>query len=158
MNYQTQQLIETATAMMVMMMGVGMVRPMMLQQDKTKNEVTPEATRIYMLDPEVVDLVKELNSRRMNTLSSHAGGGKVHPRGYVFFNRVLQDKEIAELKAIASKYNLKNLEITRSDPERNITTIEFDSISVGGKHNSVPVELPETWTTEAPTKVPFRSY
>ena len=107
--------------------------------------VTPEVTT-YMLDPEVVDLVKELNKANLFTLSSHAGSSEISPRGYVVFNRNLSPNDIAKFKKIASKYNLKNLDIEVSRvgaPDQ--TAIHFGSIFKGGKPNSVEVELPKTW-------------
>ena len=49
-NYQTQQLVEVMTAMMMMAMGVGMVTPVMLQRVKIPTSLKPLAKEARKYD------------------------------------------------------------------------------------------------------------
>lgn len=101
-TYQTQQFLDAMATMMLMVMGFGMMRPVMLQIGSRAKVPSPE-----FLDPAMRNLVHDLNARGFPTSSSCEGHLMIADEAsnaYVEFSRDLSENERAIVKDIIMQH------------------------------------------------------
>ena len=84
----------------------------------------------HVLDPEIANLVTELNTRGYETISSCAGHPrhKYYHKGWIYFARTLLPDELQEVKQLAREYGLANLKVENPRPDFDYTAIYFSAI------------------------------